>query len=99
MYFAYGFPKALITGCQPPDDTDVVYISFNADYMFVVCSASVQVWSGGQHRIKLGELSRSAESLAEEGANVRALWCPSKRVLAVAVSSSPSLLQIVQHHM
>lgn len=87
-YVAFGFPKALKTGLGgSPDDGEAIYASnVTADFVIVVFSSAVQVWSGSQHRVKLGEVLRTKEQLEEEGPNVRAHWCPQKRVLAVAVS-------------
>lgn len=85
MYFSYGLPKALITGCA--EDEELVHLALHNDYLLLVSSASVQVWSGGQHHIKLGECKRGAENIEEEGSNIKAHWCPSRRLLAVAVSA------------
>jgi hypothetical protein len=88
VYFAYGFPRALRTGCDAGPGADVVYASFGgSDYLAVVTTTAVQIWSGGQHRMKLGEITREEGSLALEGGNLCAAWCPSRRVVAVAVSA------------
>ena len=88
MYFSYGWPKAHSTGTSASlGDAECIYCSQGTgDYVIAVFSSSIQVWSGGQHRVKLGELHRGQEAVEEEGSNLRAHWCPSKRVLAVAVS-------------
>ena len=86
MYFSWGFPKALATGAGGADGDAVALAASPAgDYVLAVHAALIQVWAGGQHRVKLGELRRSAEAVVEEGPNTRAHWCPQKRVLAVAV--------------
>jgi hypothetical protein len=84
--FAYGWPKALNTGATPLDHEAIYCCQASGEYVIAVFTATVQVWSGGQHRLKLGELHRTREQVEEEGANLRAHWCPQKRVLAVAVS-------------
>ena len=84
--FAYGWPKALNTGATPLDHEAIYCCQTSGEYVIAVFTATVQVWSSGQHRLKLGELHRTREQVEEEGANVRAHWCPQKRVLAVAVS-------------
>lgn len=91
MAFCWGWPKALATGTGPLD-AEAIACFAAGDYVIAVYTASLQVWSGGQHRLKLGELHRSQAQLEEEGANLRAHWCPHKRVLAVAVSGLPPLL-------
>lgn len=87
-YFAWGWPKALLTGATPLDSEAIYVAQASSEYVVAVFNATIQVWSGGQHRVKLGELHRTPEAVAEEGANLRAHWCPQKRVLAVAVSAA-----------
>lgn len=87
MYFAYGFPKSyrILAGVNFNDE--VVYASFNgSDNLVIVTSTTIQLWNGGQQKIKLGELVRDEDSIEEEGVSIRAWWCPSRRVIAVAVS-------------
>ena len=87
MYFGYGWPKSLNTGVGP-QDTEAIYLcQASGEFVISVFTSTVQVWSGGQHRLKVGEVLRSSEQLALEGPFVRAHWCPQKRVLAVAVST------------
>jgi hypothetical protein len=83
--FAYGWPRALATGGHPPSG-EVVYLSLGPDYLVIVFAGSIQIWTGGQHRIKLGELVRSPSSLQEEGVHTKAYWCPGRKCLAVLVS-------------
>ncbi len=45
-----------------------------------------QIWSGGQNRIRLGGTTRSGGAVQTEGANKRAFWSSSRRLLAVVVS-------------
>ena len=88
MYFAYGFPKSHRIFAREDPSEEVVYASFNgSDYLVVVTTTAVQLWSGGQQRIKLGELVRDTESLESKGRITKAWWCPSKRVIAAAVSN------------
>ncbi|KAH7624062.1 hypothetical protein Ndes2526B_g01314 [Nannochloris sp. 'desiccata'] len=85
MYFAYGFPKSyrILAGVNFNDE--VVYASFNgSDNLVIVTSTTIQLWNGGQQKIKLGELVRDEDSIEEEGVSIRAWWCPSRRVIAVA---------------
>ena len=80
MYFAYGFPKSyrFLAGDDPSEE--LVYASFNgSDNLVVVTSSTIQLWSGGQQKMKLGELVRDQESIEDEGRSIRAWWCPSRR--------------------
>ena len=43
------------------------------------------MWSGGMHRIRLGAVWRSPGAVQTEGANKRAFWSSSRRLLAVIV--------------
>jgi hypothetical protein len=45
----------------------------------------LQMWSGGMHRIRLGAAWRSPGAVQTEGANKRAFWSSSRRLLAVIV--------------
>ena len=56
----------------------------------LVTTSGVQLWSAGQHRVRLGSLVRSEESLAAEGLNKRAFWSPARRLLAVVVRPAPT---------
>ena len=84
MYVAYGWPRILSVKADSVQE-DVVHLSLNDDYLVVVSTVSVQIWSGDQHRVKLGRLTRDAESIAADGLNRRAVWCGSRRLLAVLV--------------
>lgn len=82
MYFCYGWPKVLAVDSRRED---VVYLHLDQDFFVLVSTESIQVWSGGQQRVRLGLLKRDQTSVAEEGLNRRAVWCPSRRLLAVLV--------------
>lgn len=85
MYFAYGWPKALAVQTGNGHE-DVVQISFSDDYLVIVSTGCVQIWSGGQLRLRLGQLRRDAESVKSDGLNRQAVWCSSRRLLGVLVS-------------
>ncbi|KAK9828450.1 hypothetical protein WJX72_000056 [[Myrmecia] bisecta] len=82
MYFAYGWPKAL-AAIEPGGQEDVVYLHLDDEYCVIVSTICIQVWTGGQHRIRLGAHSRDEGSVRLEGLNRRAFWCNSRRLLAV----------------
>ena len=86
MYFAFGWPRALYTGVVD-DDEEVVEMCFGRNYLVLVLRRCVQFWSGGQHRLKLGEPPLTEASLQEDGDNQAAHWCSSRRMLAVLVSA------------
>eukprot|EP00898_Chlorokybus_atmophyticus_P004519 jgi/Chlat1/5068/Chrsp33S08959 len=72
MYFAYGWPKIL--AAVEDDAQTIVHLAYGNGRLAVITSHSVQVWTGNQHRVKLGEVKRTEESVTSEGANARAIW-------------------------
>jgi hypothetical protein len=82
MYFCYGWPKVLAVDSRKED---VVYLHLGQDFLVIVSTETIQVWSGGQQRVRLGTLRRDQKSVDEDGLNRRAVWCPSRRLLAVLV--------------
>ena len=85
MYFAYGWPRALTVG-DAVFKQDVVSLSLDSECCLIVFTGSAQLWSGGQHRIRLGTLARSEDSIKSEGLNKDAYWCSRRRLLAVLVN-------------
>jgi len=90
MYVAYGWPRVLSVKADSVQE-DVIHLSLNDDYLVVISTVSIQIWSGDQHRVMLGQLRRDAESITSDGLNRRAVWCGSRRLLAVLVSNSQVL--------
>ena len=85
MYFAYGWPRTL--GVKPGNDhEDIVYLCLRDEYLVLVSTRCIQLWSGGQHRVRLGVLRRDLQSVQTDGLNRRAVWCSSRRLLGVLVS-------------
>ena len=64
---------------------DVVYMHLDNDFLVLVTTYRIQIWTGGQHRVKLGTYTRSADSLRLEGLNKKAYWSSSKKSLAILV--------------
>lgn len=87
MYFAYGWPKALSVG-DAGFKQDIVSLSLDSEFCLIVFTGSAQLWAGGQHRVRLGKLERSEDSIKVEGLNKRAYWCSSRRLLAVLVQAA-----------
>lgn len=96
MYFAYGWPKTLAVKAGNTHE-DVVHISFSDDYLVIVSTRSVEIWSGGQHRIRLGHLVRNKQSVKSDGLYRQAVWCSSRRLLAVLVHIDPLHLLPLKH--
>ncbi|GAB4817477.1 hypothetical protein N2152v2_004523 [Parachlorella kessleri] len=86
-YFAFGWPKALATGAVP-ESGEVVHVSLGADLLVIVFQGALQIWTGGQHRLKIGELVRSPASLQEEGLHTSAFWCPGRKCLAALTDNN-----------
>ncbi|KAK9831279.1 hypothetical protein WJX74_010194 [Apatococcus lobatus] len=91
MFFAYGWPRAL-AAFEGPGQEDVVYLHLDTDYCLIVSTGSVQIWTGGQHRIRLGHLAREETTLKNEGPNKCAYWCSSRRLLAVLTYNNVLLI-------
>lgn len=85
MYISYGWPKVLAALDTGAKQEDVVYLAIDQDYFVIVSTSRIQVWTGGQHRVKLGTYTRGDESIKADGLNRKAFWSNSKRNLAVLV--------------
>jgi hypothetical protein len=84
VYFAWGWPKAL--NFRPGSEhEDIVHLCLRDEYLVLVSTRCIQMWSGGQHRVMLGVLRRDLQSVQTDGLNRRAIWCPSRRLLGVLV--------------
>ena len=84
MYFAYGWPRVL-SAVDGAGKEETVFLSIEGELALLVSTCCIQIWSGGQHRVKLGRHTRAEASVQAEGLNKRAYWCPSRRLLAVLV--------------
>jgi hypothetical protein len=87
MYFAYSWPRVLSTSGGPGQ-----FLSLHLDhsYFIAVSEWSVQVWSGGQVRLRLGQHMLSQQEVQQYGQHVGACWCPERSSLAVLVSPHAS---------
>jgi hypothetical protein len=83
MYFAYSWPRVLSTSSGTGR-----FLSLHLDhtYFIAVSEWSVQVWSGGQVRLRLGQHMLSQQEVQQYGQHVGACWCPERSSLAVLVS-------------
>ena len=73
-----------------------MYLHLDGDHLVIVSTDSVQLWSGGQHRVKLGVLVRDQESVQMEGLNRKAFWASTKRLLAVLVRKEQAVCTALQ---
>uniref|UniRef100_A0A061S7S9 Protein ric1 n=1 Tax=Tetraselmis sp. GSL018 TaxID=582737 RepID=A0A061S7S9_9CHLO len=87
MYFAYGWPR-VFAGIQDPSQRDIIYSSLGGQYLVVVSTTAIQIWSGGQERVRLGHLVKSQKMIQDEGENFTACWNGVRRVLAVLTSEN-----------
>lgn len=91
MYFAYSWPRVLSTSGGTGQ-----FLSLHLDhtYFIAVSEWSVQVWSGGQIRLRLGQHMLSQQEVQQYGQHVAACWCPERSSLAVLVSCCASVVAL-----
>lgn len=99
MYFAFGWPKVLAALEPGAKQEEVVYLFTDQEYFVLVSTTRIQLWTGGQHRVKLGTFTREAESIQAEGLNRKAYWSSVRRSLAVLVISqiTAPIMQSMSH--
>ena len=90
MYFAYGWPRVPFSELPAGDDA-YVFVHVTEKYVFAVSRTTVQLWSGGLHRVRLSECVRSDQDLEQEGYNVTAIWSSAKATLAILVSGGMTM--------
>lgn len=83
MYLTYGLPKIYSTGLT--SSAGVVYLHLDGLYLVLVTDSAVQIYSGSQHRVKIGEYQKSDEDVSDEGVFFKASWCAARGALAVLV--------------
>eukprot|EP01133_Synstelium_polycarpum_P013061 gene13061-15361_t len=86
MYFAFGWPKTYASGIAET----FVDVSHNADCSLIafLSGSSVSVWSADQHRIHLGYVTRSDDSIVKFGKNEKICWCPDSSAIAIVMNDS-----------
>jgi len=83
--------KEAVEGEEPglQDDGDGwVYVHQNHGYLLALSETNLQLWSAGQHKLRLCCHARSVESLQADGYNLAAFWSGSKGLVAVLVSGA-----------
>lgn len=89
MHFGYGWPR--IIGSEAlRQQGECIFAWLDESYLLLVTESSVELWTGGQHRVKLGY----AQLLADQSGvrQVAACWCPQRASLAILVRTQPAAL-------
>ena len=69
----------------PDNGHGVVQLLCTDQLVVVITAGSIQIWSGGQHRICLSRRTRSAGDVRTEGSYKRAYWSAARRLIAIVV--------------
>ncbi|KAG6430175.1 hypothetical protein SASPL_108237 [Salvia splendens] len=87
MYMAYGWPQVIpleLPNC--PSTQKIVYFKVVNSLLLVVAPTHIELWTSSQHRVRLGKYKRDVDSIQREGENLRAVWSPDTKLIAVLVS-------------
>jgi hypothetical protein len=84
MLFPWGWPTRLQTATSPHES--YIFLHADQEYVVAVTEVSVQVWSAGHQRVRLGQVHLSQEDVQTFGTHVAACWSPERARLAVLVS-------------
>eukprot|EP01025_Chloroclados_australasicus_P021160 TRINITY_DN22203_c0_g1_i1.p1 TRINITY_DN22203_c0_g1~~TRINITY_DN22203_c0_g1_i1.p1 ORF type:complete len:1189 (-),score=213.62 TRINITY_DN22203_c0_g1_i1:1664-5230(-) len=84
MYFAYGSPLVL----QGVPEGEVLAMGHGEEFMIVVSSCFIRIWSTGQQRYLLGEFYRDENILELEGQITKAVFNFAKNMLAIVTSKN-----------
>uniref|UniRef100_A0A0V0IZW4 RIC1 C-terminal alpha solenoid region domain-containing protein n=1 Tax=Solanum chacoense TaxID=4108 RepID=A0A0V0IZW4_SOLCH len=88
MYMAYGWPQVIpMESGLCPSSQQIVYLKVINRLLLVVSPTHLELWSSSQHRVRLGKYKRSSDSIQKEGDNLRAVWSPDTKLIAVLTSS------------
>lgn len=88
MYMAYGWPQVIpLESGLCPASQQIVYLKLINRLLLVVGPSHFELWSSSQHRVRLGKYKRDADSIEKEGENLRAVWSPDGKLIAVLTSS------------
>ncbi|XP_047964089.1 guanine nucleotide exchange factor subunit RIC1-like isoform X2 [Salvia hispanica] len=88
MYMAYGWPQVIpleLPNC--PSTQKIVYFKVVNNLLLVVAPTHIELWTSSQHRVRLGKYKRDVDSIQKEGENLRAVWSPDTKLIAVLTSS------------
>ncbi|CAN4108991.1 unnamed protein product [Withania somnifera] len=88
MYMAYGWPQVIpMESGLCPSSQQIVYLKVTNRLLLVVSPTHLELWSSSQHRVRLGKYKRSSDSIQKEGENLRAVWSPDTKLIAILTSS------------
>ncbi|XP_055828019.1 uncharacterized protein LOC129896195 isoform X3 [Solanum dulcamara] len=88
MYMAYGWPQVIPMESGPcPSSQQILYLKVINRLLLVVFPTHLELWSSSQHRVRLGKYRRSSDSIQKKGENLRAVWSPDTKLIAVLTSS------------
>ncbi|XP_042053915.1 guanine nucleotide exchange factor subunit RIC1-like [Salvia splendens] len=88
MYMAYGWPQVIpleLPNC--PSTQQIVYFKVVNSLILIVAPTHIELWTSSQHRVRLGKYKRDVDSIQREGENLRAVWSPDTKLIAVLTSS------------
>lgn len=84
---AYGWPQVLPLESSPSSSPQIVYLKVRNLFFLVVSPSHLELWSSSQHRVRLGSYKRDEASIRKEGENLRAIWSPDAKLVAVITTS------------
>lgn len=86
---AYGWPQVipLESGLGPTSSNQIVYLKVLNRLLLVVSPSHIELWSSSQHRVRLAKSKRGVDAIQKEGENLRAVWSPDSKLIAVLTSS------------
>ncbi|XP_010544754.1 PREDICTED: RAB6A-GEF complex partner protein 1-like [Tarenaya hassleriana] len=88
MYMVYGWPQVIpLEPGSCPSSQRVVYLKLAGRLLLVVSPSHLELWGSSQHRVRLGKYLRDEKSVREEGENMRAVWSPDAKLIAVLTSA------------
>ncbi|PHU09567.1 hypothetical protein BC332_21427 [Capsicum chinense] len=88
MYMAYGWPQVIpMESGLCASSQQIVYLKIINRLLLVVSPTHLELWSSSQHRVRLGKYKRSSDSIHKEGENLRAVWSPDTKLIALLTSS------------
>ncbi|XP_065859676.1 uncharacterized protein [Euphorbia lathyris] len=88
MYMAYGWPQVIpLEAGLCPSSQKIIYLKVINRLLLVVSPSHIELWSSSQHKMRLGKYKRDAESMETEGENLRAVWSPDAKLVAILTTS------------
>ncbi|KAL0426032.1 UNVERIFIED_CONTAM: RAB6A-GEF complex partner protein 1 [Sesamum radiatum] len=85
---AYGWPQVIpLEAPNCVSTQQIVYLKVVNRLLLVVSPTHIELWSSSQHRVRLGKYKRDVDSIRKEGENLRAVWSPDTKLIAVLTSS------------